>query len=253
MARGIVCYARAVANRSYLYSISNRPTSYVDRPETIHGLAEWAYDVPLSFQVLMSGNPQLCASLVADGLEDEPEGAKSKLYALSAEFEPGYARLRRLAAALRFAAEGRAPALLEALVEMLSFLEQHRDRYLLLETIELDMMMVEGEGPLRESVEHCLAACLQVGAAVDALPNDPALAAAALRQAASPRSTKPWYAPWRKEPPPGPFSGIVLTDDFDNVRDNKTARPLGLSDWSSGLYYELWNRERFEAERGAPP
>jgi hypothetical protein len=199
----------------------------------------------------MSGNPQLCASLVADGLEDEPQGAKSKLYAIAAEFELGYARLQKLATAVRLGTQGRAPALIQALDETLSFLEQHRDRYLLLETIELDMMMVEGEGPLRDSAERCLGACLEAGAAVDALPGDAALAAAALREAARSRSGKPWYAPWKKAPPPHAFAGIVMTDDFDNVRGKKTERPLGLSEWSDVLYYELWNRERFEAERAA--
>lgn len=241
-----------MANRSYLYSLSNRPTSYADRPETIRGLAEWPYDVPLSFQVLMSENSQLCASLVSDGLEDEPEGKKSKLYAISAELEPGYARLQKLAAAIRVGAQGHAPALVAAVEETLSFLDQHRDRYLLLETIELDMMMAEGEGPLRDSVESYLRACRDAGAAVDALPNDPALAAAALREAAKPSSGKPWYAPWKKEPPPHAFAGILLTDDFDNVRGKKTERPLGLSYWSDVLYYQLWNRERFEAERATP-
>lgn len=238
-----------MANRSYLYSLSNRPSSYADRPETIRGLAEWPYDVPLSFQVLMSGNPQLCASLVADGLEDEPEGAKSKLYAISAEFEPGYARLQKLATAVRLGTQGGAPALVQALDETLSFLEQHRDRYLLLETIELDMMMVEGAGPLRDSVERYLATCLQAGAAVDALPGDAALAGAALSEATRPRSGRPWYAPWKKAPPLHPFSGILMTDDFDNVRGKKTERPLGLGGWSDVLYYELRNRARFEAER----
>ena len=63
-----------MANRSYLYSLSNRPTHYTDRPETICGLSEWPYAVPFMYRLLMSGDPQLCASLIADGLEDdEPE------------------------------------------------------------------------------------------------------------------------------------------------------------------------------------
>ena len=70
-----------MANRSYLYSLSNRPTSYADRPETISGLSEWPYDVPFIYRLLMSGDPQLCASLVSDGLDDDEPGSRTRLYA----------------------------------------------------------------------------------------------------------------------------------------------------------------------------
>lgn len=85
-----------MANRAYLYSLSNRPISYADRPDTISGLSEWAYAVPFSYRVLMSGNPQLCASLVSDGFDGEPADRKTKLYAISGDFEAGFARLKRL-------------------------------------------------------------------------------------------------------------------------------------------------------------
>ena len=53
-----------MANRSYLYSLSNRPASYADRPETICGLSEWPYAVPFSYRLLMSGDPQGVADAV---------------------------------------------------------------------------------------------------------------------------------------------------------------------------------------------
>lgn len=37
--------------------------------------------------------------------------------------------------------------------------------------------------------------------------------------------------------------------DFDNIRDDKTDNPLGLSWWTAVLYFELWNRAEFEANQ----
>ena len=85
------------------------PAAYVDRPETISGLSEWPYDVPFMYRLLMSGDPQPCASLVSDGMEDEEPGSKTRLYAISGVFEPGYARVRRFADIVR-AAVAQAPA-----------------------------------------------------------------------------------------------------------------------------------------------
>ena len=78
-------------------------------PETISGLSEWPYDVPFMYRLLMSGDPQPCASLVSDGMEDEEPGSKTRLYAISGVFEPGYARVRRFADIVR-AAVAQAPA-----------------------------------------------------------------------------------------------------------------------------------------------
>lgn len=51
----------------------------------------------------MSGDPQLCASLVADGFDsDEPEG-KTALYAISSHFDTGFARVKRFTEIVRAA------------------------------------------------------------------------------------------------------------------------------------------------------
>ena len=55
------------------------------------------------YRLLMSGDPQPCASLVSDGMEDEEPGSKTRLYAISGVFEPGYARVRRFADIVRAA------------------------------------------------------------------------------------------------------------------------------------------------------
>jgi hypothetical protein len=226
-----------MANRAYLYSLSNRPTSYADRPETISGLSEWAYAIPFSYRVLMSGDPQLCASLVSDGFDGEPANRKTKLHAISGDFEVGFARLKRFISAVRPLVATSSPALIAGLDEALAFLESHRDRYLLLETIELDTMTHEGEAELRACVEREIAECVRAGAAIDALPSDAAEAGGTLANAARTRTG----------PPLDTFHGLRLNDDFDNVRGGNE-NPLGL-EWSDVLYFELWNRAEFEANR----
>jgi hypothetical protein len=225
-----------MANRAYLYSLSNRPTSYTDRPETISGLSEWAYAMPFSYRVLMSGDPQLCASLVSDGFDGEPGNQKTKLHAISGDFEAGFARLKRFISVVRPLAAA-SPTLVIGLDETLAFFESHRDRYLLLETVELDTMTTEGEAELRACVEREIADCVRAGAAIDALPTDAAEAGAILANAVRDRTGPPLDA----------FHGLRLDDDFDNVRGGNE-NPLGL-EWSDVLYFELWNRAEFEANR----
>jgi hypothetical protein len=225
-----------MANRSYLYSTSNRPESYEDRPETISGLSEWPYAVPFSYRVLMSGDPRLCASLISDGFEDDPPERRTRLYAISGEFDTGHARLTKFCAALRSVGAGAAD-LQRAIDETLTFLDAHRDRYLLLETIELDTMVESAEDALRAAVEQEIELCREAGAAVDALPADPEEAGAVLAKAAKEEADGPLAA----------FHGLVLDDGFDNTRDRRTENPIGLSWWTDVLYFALWNRAEFEA------
>ncbi|RBL84741.1 hypothetical protein DDE05_21990 [Streptomyces cavourensis] len=273
-----------MANRSYLYSLSNRPTSYADRPETISGLSEWAYDVPFIYRLLMSGDPQLCASLVSDGLDDDEPDSRTRLYAISSPFEPGFERVKRFAEILRVAvavlppAASAAPAappapasffarlkrlfspaakaassipvqaattsyappsnLLVALNETIAFLEAHRDRYLLLETIELDIMSESGEAALKASVEQELARCQHAGAALDALPADITEAARLLKSATVQQEAEPLDV----------LFGLRLDNEFDSTRTGTTEYPLGL-EWSDVLYFELFNRSEFEARQ----
>ena len=227
-----------MANRSYLYSLGNRPTSYGDRPETIAGLSEWPYAVPFSYRVLMSGDPRSCSSLVSDGFEDEPPERKTRLYAISGEFDAGWARLRKFCAIVRAISAG-STELCAGLDETERFLAAHRDRFLLLETIELDSMTESSEAGLRESVEREIDLCRQAGAAVDALPVDVAEAGALLAKVTGQVSEAPF----------GAFHGLVLDDDFDNTRDGRTSHPLGVSWWTDVLYFELWNRAEFEANQ----
>jgi hypothetical protein len=228
-----------MANRSYLYSLSNCPTSYSDRPETISGLSEWGYDVPIAFRVLASGGTRLCASLISDGMAGEPEGKKTRLFALCGEFAAGHARWRKLDSILRAAAGVHSKALVSALDETKQFLETHTDHNVLLETIELDVMSASSESELRACVEREMENCLRAGAAVDELSEDVVEGAAQVQAAA-------------RNVVPGPlsvFHGLCFDDAFDDVRSGRAKVPLGISWWSDVLYFSLWNRQQFEASR----
>ena len=294
-----------MANRSYLYSLGNRPTSYYDRPETISSLSEWAYDVPFVYRLLMSADPQLCASLVAEGLDDdedddenegedaleagaqeadegeeENEDQPPRLHAISSPFAPGLERVRRFAGIVKaiamaapaappapapiaapppasllgrlarmFSAPApvpveapvQAPATVEHLLgwldETIAFLEENRDAFLLLETVELDMMSAMGEADLRACVEEEIERCRAVGAAFEALPADTDEAARLLRRLAVEEGA----------PPLDVFHGLRFDDDCDSTRTGATERPLGLTNWSEVLYFELSDQEEFDA------
>ncbi|VWC68267.1 MULTISPECIES: hypothetical protein [Burkholderia] len=271
-----------MANRSYLYSLGNRPTSYEDRPETISGLSEWAYDVPFMYRLLMSCDPRPCASLISDGLD----GSKMALHAISSPFAPGFERARHFVAILRVLVESHAtpppaapaaatpgstlvdrmrrwvgltpasaasglvpgptpaatPAAVEHLPEWLdetiAFLEQHRDQYLLLETIELDLMSESDPDALRALVDAEIVRCRHVGAAFAALPNDITEAAGVLQRAAVERRPTPLDA----------FFGLRFDDNCDSTRTGATEHPLGL-EWHDALYFELFNRAQFDAHQ----
>jgi hypothetical protein len=225
-----------MANRSYLYLISNQPESYQDRPETVSGLSEWPYAIPFSYRVLMSGDPRLCSSLIADGFEDDDPGRRTPLYAISGEFEAGHARLTKLLNAAR-AANPKADGLAGAVDTTLTYLDTHRDKYLLLETIELDSMVESEPAALKAAVESAIDDCRAAGAAVDALPDDVEAAGALLAKAAGKRADAPL----------GAFHGLRLDDRFDDTRGGGTDYPLGLSWWTDVLYFDLWNRAEFEA------
>ncbi len=270
-----------MANRSYLYSLSHRPAAYDDRPESISGLSEWPYDVPFTFRLLMSQDPQLCASLIADGMGDDDACPPMRVHAISSSFAGGFDRLRRFLGIVRLAAglAGPAPALsalppppdadwitrawrrltgrtaapatvaeIAAPVERLYawlddtpvFLDAHRNEFLLLETVELDIMSESTEAPLRACVQQEIERCRAAGRAVDALPADPAEAARTLHRAAHTPLPPPFDA----------FYGLRFDDACDYARSRTTEAPVPLGlQWSDVLYFELYDRASFEACR----
>jgi hypothetical protein len=248
-----------LATRSYLYSLSNRPASYADRPETISGLSEWSYDVPFMTRLLMSGDPQLCTSLLYDGFDEDESEFPTSLHAISSRFDLGFERVKRFIDVVRsltvqapeaepqaaiaaqstsflanlkrlFSSRQQVTAPPEAtgaaaqlqlqlwLDETITFLEAHRDHYLLLETIELDTMCESDAAALRDCVEEEIARCLEAGAAVDALSSDIAEAGRQLKMATTQRFEAAFDA----------FSGLRLDDDCDGLLSGAMKHPLGL-------------------------
>jgi hypothetical protein len=88
---------------------------------------------------------------------------------------------------------------------------------------------VAGEG----AVQRELATCRLAGAAIDALPSDLTEAGVRLRAAAQQRLPEPLDA----------FYQLRLDDHVDDAD-----HPLGLYR-ADVLYFDLWNREQFEAHR----
>lgn len=256
-----------MANRAYLYSLSHVPSAYVDRPEAITGLSEWPYAVPFAYRVLLSAEPKLCPSLLADGLDSDEPGHATPLWAIAAPFEPGMARLEKLLAAVSVLAAGEppsapaprtlwqrlrgiappppaalrppSPALQEAIDDTRRYLHAHRDAFVLLETVELDLMSEDSADGLRAAAEHERQLCVAAGAAIDALPNDPGQAALELLRACAGRAAPPLDA----------LHGLQPDDAFDTTRDGSTEYPLGLSYWNDILYFAPANRADFQSSR----
>lgn len=256
-----------MANRAYLYSLSHVPSAYVDRADTITGLSEWPYAVPFSYRVLLSGEPHLCPSLLADGLDSDEPGEATPLWAIAAPFEAGMARLEKLMAALSVLAVGQpasvparrtlwqrlrsitppppaplrppSPALQEAIAQTRRYLQAHRDAFVLLETVELELMSEDSASGLRAAAEHERQLCVAAGAAIDALPDDPGQAAALLLQASTARMAAPLDQ----------LHGLQLDDTFD-APDGAADAPLGLGYWDEVLYFAPANRAEFSARSG---
>jgi len=274
-----------MANRSYLYSLSNRPSSYADRPETVSGLSEWPYDVPFMYRLLMSGDPQLCASLVADGFDsDEPE-SKTALYAISSHFDTGFARVKRFTDIIR-AATAELPATAEpaaapapqsaSLINRLKHIFAPRqeapsnadaqasspsprasaDELLanLDETIEfleahrdtyLLLETIELD-TMSESEEAELKACVEQEIARCVQAGAAVDALSAdLEQAGKALR----LATQRSGAAPmDAFFGLRLDNECDSTRTGETEYPLGLV-WYDTLYFDLMNRSEFDAQQ----
>lgn len=115
--------------------------------------------------------------------------------------------------------------------EALEFLEQHKQPFLLLETIELDMMLTEGADNLRQAVEDEIQRCLLVGRGIDAIPDDKETAIEVIK--------------WAASDPENLFSAINFNSECDYV---DAGYPMGLSYWESSLYYRILNKKEFEEE-----
>lgn len=219
-----------MVNRAYLYSLDNRPVSYFDRPERASGLSEWPGAVPISYRILASGNTQICSSLIANGLEGAPD---VKVYAINGEYDVGFARFLRFIDVIRFVSGSshfEAPKLLDETISTRSFLDLHMNKYVQLETVELDILSGGDEAMMREMVEAEASMCTWIGESIDALPSETNEAAAVVYES-SVKGT-------------GPFAGLRFDDKYDAGRD-----PLGFR-WSETLNFDMPTRAEFEETEG---
>ena len=219
-----------VVNRAYLYSLDNRPVSYFDRPERASGLSEWPDTVPISYRILASGNTQICSSLIANGLKGAPD---VKVYAINGEYDVGFARFLRFIDVIRFVSGSshfEAPKLLDETISTRSFLDLHMNKYVQLETVELDILSGGDEAMMKEMVEAEASMCTWIGESIDALPSDTNEAAAVVYESSVKGA--------------GPFAGLRFDDKYDAGRD-----PLGFR-WSETLNFAMPTRAEFEETKG---
>ncbi|CAA0104231.1 Uncharacterised protein [BD1-7 clade bacterium] len=86
-----------MANRSYLYTTDHLPESPEwDEQRDLHSIAEWNYDIPLAFKLLLTGNP----IAVKSSIWETPERI-----AIAGEFKSGLNVLQEYLARLPSEAE----------------------------------------------------------------------------------------------------------------------------------------------------
>jgi len=189
-----------MANRCYLYTTDHLPGSAEwMRKKDLRGVAEWNDDIPLVFQILLSGNPVT----VRSSIWDSPE-----LLALAGDSETG---LRRLMAYLQLL-----PAQAEPLVaDAKAFFadpENHK-KYFVLETREIF------DYADREMAEKNAEIISQISAIGDDLSK---------LYLPEPASAEPFFRGLirrlLKMPPPGPLAPYY---------------EVGLGLWSNNLYYDF--------------
>lgn len=236
-----------MANRSYLYSISNQPNNHNDRPDIAYGLSEWAYSIPLIHRILMSGDPKRCESLIFSGLENDDfdededeceidEEQDLPLYAVTSHFESGYKRLKKFLSILEVLFSDIESDIIDNIQETICFLEKNKLPYLILDTVEIDMMLISGADNLRDAVDEEIERCLSIGKVIDELPDNIDEAAKIVKSAIIKPKANELYV----------FSDIRLDETYDHIR---CGEPLGLSYWSNDLYYYLLNKKEFEENK----
>ena len=189
-----------MANRCYLYTTDHLPGSAEwTEKKAMRGISEWPDAIPLSFQILLSGNPVAVPSSIWDSTE---------LLALAGDSETG---LRRLMAYLQLL-----PAQAEPLVaETKAFfaIPENHQKYFVLETREIF------DYADREMAEKNAEIISQISAIGDDLSK---------LYLPEPASGEPFFRGLLrrllKMPPPGPLEPYY---------------EVGLGLWSNILYYDF--------------
>jgi hypothetical protein len=196
-----------VANRSYLYSTNAVPgTKSLQEKPKLRGIAEWNYDVPLVFKLLLSGNPRPCQSSIWEVTE---------AIAIAGDYGDGVERLTR------FLKEIQAPIAQPVIQEALAFLadDSNRNLYFVLESGEIFEMEEE---PLAEQNRLLIE---EIGT-LDAVIKDALLS---IEHPQRSEVKKPSFL--------SKMFGSSPTPTDETVDLLKKIHSLGLGAWSNALYF----------------
>jgi hypothetical protein len=217
-----------MANRSFLYAMDRLPSSWSDAPGQATGLSDWAYDIPLSYRLLVSGQPRVCAWLGHDDTDDPP-------LALAGEADGGHSRLCRFLDLLAATPEASGDAeFLSNCAETKALLASHRLGYYYLDTSEIDCL--SWAGSYRANVERTLQEIVALAALVDQL------SPSTIEQAIAPGG--PLEGLLRERAPQGTASVVMQSGPFAG-RDLPV---LGL-EWDAWDATRSFEKIKVEAER----
>lgn len=182
-----------MANRSYLYSVSEIPGTPGAAAPVIRPVSEWKWDIPMVHRVLMTGSPRLCPSVIWD----------PPLQAIVADYAQGVASLERFFAALPQTEKVRADAA-AALAALRDPAQQ--GAYFLLEVFEILEMGLIGDDEESRLAELAEAYEMELGEIGDIdywLNRAPSLAPDDLDQATGGGAWRRnlYFAPASAEPP----------------------------------------------------
>lgn len=144
-----------MANRSYLYSSNDLPGSLEwSEKKKLQGIAEFRYDIPLLFKILLTGDPVACRS----SIWETPEKI-----AIAGDYSQGLENLTRY---LNRVTDPAALPLVGESVEFLGAQKQARTHFIL----ECGEIFDLTEGSLAEKNTKLLAEIREIGAGIDQLP-----------------------------------------------------------------------------------
>jgi len=206
-----------MANRSYLYSTQHAPEAGAKTSaRKMVGIAEWDYDIPLVFKILLSAHPRTCASSIWRNADE---------IALMGDYDGGVKNLQGFLSKIQI------PAAQALIAEAIAFLQrpENRGKYLVLECGEIFDME---ETPLLEQnlalLEQVKDLRVEMDRALQSLVPPPVLTP-------PPRGFLSRIFRRAREPLPG-------TERTSACNGLEPVQSLGLGNWSNNLYFDLTSR-----------
>jgi len=198
-----------MANRSYLYSTNVIPGPNIKASgRKIIGIAEWNYDIPIVFKLLLSGTPTICLSSIWDNPEK---------IALIGDYITGVRNLEEFLSKIKLF-----PA--QALIaEALDFLKkpENQNKYFILECGEIFQM---NNATLQEQNIELLSQIKNIKPEIDA----------ALKSLQPPKEVTPKSVG---------FFAKLFNRSHESEKSTHDPMPsiraLGLGNWSNILYFDF--------------